>query len=247
MHTKLQNAQVYSCEKIETQLMVGDKLATTTSKGSTTSVIIRNKEDVLEIFLPAKYHDQSLCLCSKLPKALVTELQIESNGADNYIRSLLNDPNLGTDQIIEEEEEIPHCNGWLERTERSAARLPVLPSVSISQIPPTSPKSQRVHSPEGDLESDDAGVTTPQYGSPLTSSTRPSTASSDLISIKQFEITATASQTIITIGRSQTLQSQHVPIRQQYILLLYQQRLITFETHLNIHEFLSMFDLKLPV
>ena len=130
MHDALCNATIYSCHDIRTKLVIGDPEAGVEAFTSKVSVIVRNDDQGLRFYLPGNNMHEKRCLRNRLPEALINELQIFKNGAENFVSMLLNDLDQGTDEIIYAES-IPHCDSWLEKTVRPPPQVTIVTTETI--------------------------------------------------------------------------------------------------------------------
>lgn len=77
------------------------------------------QKDGLKIVLPQDARERDKCLRGQLPKALAHFLQIDDSDGQRQIYRLLNEVDMGTDELLDDEG-IPHVDSWLLKTGREA-------------------------------------------------------------------------------------------------------------------------------
>lgn len=89
--------------------------------------------------MPQSKLEQKSCLRSDLPKGLAKELQILDAHAVSQIYRLINELDMGTDQLLQEEG-IPHTDEWLSKTERAPPpSAPVFTRPELEAVSASSP------------------------------------------------------------------------------------------------------------
>lgn len=105
----------------------------------------------LIVTMPQSQQAQKLCQRSEFAKELVKHLNLTSSSAMTQIHRILNEPDLGTDNILEQER-IPPAD-WLVKTQRVAtATPPASPTVAPVLTPPHSQPSSSPYVAPADLD-----------------------------------------------------------------------------------------------
>lgn len=127
MHNHLMSATVLTSSNISTKLVVTRDRTQVTVDTTKSSLIMKQDAQGLSITLPSNVAERMKCMRSQLPTHLSEILQIYDARGERQIYRILNELELGTDDILITEE-ISEVS-WLEKTSRLASTLEPQPQI----------------------------------------------------------------------------------------------------------------------
>lgn len=143
MHIRLLHTSVYTSADIFDVYCLKqgtDEIKVPTNK----AFLLMSREDqAFRIVVPKAQDERKSCFRSQLPRKLATELGIWDASAEKQLYRIINEVDMGTDQLMEEES-IPPAS-WLQKTERPMpiVRTPVRSS-SILTPQGSTPEGHRI-------------------------------------------------------------------------------------------------------
>lgn len=118
MHNNLRSATVLTSSNITTKLVVMQDTTPISVDTAKSSLIVEQKSSGIYITLPYNVAERKQCMRTQLPTHLAELLQIYDARGERQIYRILNELELGTDDILVAEE-ISEVS-WLEKTSRLA-------------------------------------------------------------------------------------------------------------------------------